>query len=91
MKDLIRSVLEEFKGVKTALAVVHNSPSLGVLLDELLEKGLLSPAKRRRQGMRGLISCCEKHCGMHEPSQKRRTPYERHDRLLRESPQAQVP
>lgn len=53
MKDLIRSVLEEFKGVKTALAVVHNSPSLGVLLDELLEKGLLSPAKRRRQGMRG--------------------------------------
>lgn len=56
MKSQITLVLKEFANVPTERAEVHKSETLAVLLDLLLEQGLLVPAKRRRQGKRGTLS-----------------------------------
>jgi hypothetical protein len=56
MDEQIKQTVAEFRGVPVAKARVHESATLAVLLDTLLEKGLLITDKRRRQGKRGTRS-----------------------------------
>ncbi len=62
LQRLMQEVVASFNRTPIRLAAVHSSASLDVLLDQLLEDGILSvPVKRRRQGKRGKNSARNFH------------------------------
>jgi hypothetical protein len=53
LKKQIKATVFEFAKIPISCASVGQSANLSILLDMLLEKNLLSPVIRRRQGKRG--------------------------------------